>query len=153
MNSLSTYIIEKLKIDKNTSIIPVIDNSKLSKNKEMQLSEDEIYKILDYSEKLPIKPIKIEVTRTGGVKLIYKSVDKGEWGTWKNEIHITKPERYNSECYKINWYNSKAYRPFEFPCGKEYKDKNGNPKLSTIDEVFEVINNYWNKNNYSEVIK
>lgn len=148
MKTLQNFILERLKIDKNTKSRFVIDIDGYDPNKKNQFESNELQEISYHASNMRTPPEKIQIGRNGNVKLIFsKQIRKS--GTFRNEqsnltVNISKPDRYQG-CWKItmdvgNW------APYEFPMGggpKSYLNKDGSLKLpdaeSTIKKIQEQI--------------
>ncbi len=145
MKHLLSYIVEKLHLDDVPEYNHDIDTSGVKVD--MQMDDEDLQKIEKLSEDLPQKPDEIKATKSGGVKLVYH-IPKNNTpsGSKKNkEIHITKPERYQNKCYKITWHNGHRSLPYEYPMGDDWKKKNGEPKLKTIEDVFSALQEMWDR--------
>lgn len=158
MKELNTYIIEKLKLTKETTVVPTdklnLDLNKIKGKSKMQFDDVEIDRICELIEKLPIKPDEITNSKVGGIVLKYHGVGNFYTKKIKSEIHITKPEVENfKDNYKITWYTPVDYMPYQYPIQSSYIDKKTNkPKLGTIDEVFDQILKHWKDRNMSNIV-
>ena len=157
MININTYIIEKLQLTKNTKVVSTdklnLDLNKIKGKSKIQFEDVDIDRICELIEKLPIKPDEITNSKVGGIVLKYHGGGNFYSKKLKSEIHITLPDRYNKECYKITWYTPVDYMPYEYPLGNNYMDKKKNkPKLETIDEVFDQILKHWKDRNMSNVV-
>jgi len=149
MKTIQKFILERLKLNKDTKSKFVIDIDGYDPNKKNQFEPNELQEISYHASNMRTPPEKIQIGRNGNVKLIFsKQIKKS--GTFLNEqsnltVNISKPDRYQG-CWKItmdvgNW------APYEFPMGgspKAYLNKDGSLRLpdakTTIEKIQETIN-------------
>ena len=155
MQSISRYIIEKLKINKEVAQVEKsnlrIDISR-AKDRNAMFTDSEIEDILIEAGKLPVIPAQIEMTKTGGIILDYRKKNQWPGGVEYYTITIKKPSGYNGS-WKIE-FNYDVTMNYAFPSGASISlDKNGKPVLPDAKEAFKKILYVWNKRDFGSRIK
>ena len=154
MKNILNYITERLRLsksseDKYNGEVILDTNSK----KQAIVSNDDLYEIKNFAEKLPIPPKEIKIGRNGNIKLLWDKIVATHFNKPKYfSINISKPERYEGS-FQIRIELGK-YMPYEYPMGSNNNRlKNGNLALPDIKSIFDKINEQWNKRNLTNSLK
>ena len=148
MKQIVNFIKEGLKVGAKSKVIKNEIEQDYNNKKKLQVTQDELREIEDYAEDLPVPPDVIKTGAQGNIKLMYDKYHTFFSQKMQYGINISKPERYNGS-FKITMDIGRS-RPYEYPNGKNYLDKNGNLMLPDIKSIFDQINKVWDKYNMTQ---
>ena len=141
MKSINTYIIEKLKINKNSDVGENIDVKFGIKDEYFTMEEKE--KCVELCEELPELPIQIIDGASKKNATIISNVVALRWPDTNGKMNFIGIQKIRTYGFTIQVRSAKYKRDYKYPKASNMLNDQHKPWLPTIEDVFKHIKEYW----------